>query len=102
MRSVNIPKQRKRTGFWSRARCPARSSSDPKANSADRSVLIPYGIPEMMGGLASAIGSGDRQSIRLADHVYVLENGRIVRSGSETREDAIVQQAYLGRRTALS
>jgi branched-chain amino acid transport system ATP-binding protein len=44
------------------------------------------------------------QSIRLADRVYVLENGRIVRSGSqaEIREDAIVQQAYLGRRTALS
>ena len=44
------------------------------------------------------------QSIRLADRVYVLENGRIVRSGSqaEIREDAIVQQAYLGRRPALS
>jgi branched-chain amino acid transport system ATP-binding protein len=38
------------------------------------------------------------QSIRLADRVYVLENGRIVRSGSqaEIREDAIVQQAYSG------
>jgi ABC-type branched-subunit amino acid transport system ATPase component len=39
-----------------------------------------------------------RQSLRLADRVYVLENGRIVRSGSqaEIREDAIIQQAYLG------
>jgi hypothetical protein len=38
------------------------------------------------------------QSLRLADRVYVLENGRIVRSGSqaEMREDAIIQQAYLG------
>jgi branched-chain amino acid transport system ATP-binding protein len=41
------------------------------------------------------------QSLRLADRVYVLENGRIVRSGSqaEMREDAIIQQAYLGLKT---
>ena len=34
----------------------------------------------------------------LADHVYVLENGRIVRSGSaaDIVKDAAVQQAYLG------
>jgi branched-chain amino acid transport system ATP-binding protein len=38
------------------------------------------------------------QSLRLADHVYVLENGRIVRSGSpaEIEEDKVIQQAYLG------
>jgi branched-chain amino acid transport system ATP-binding protein len=38
------------------------------------------------------------QSLRLADRVYVLENGRIVRSGSaeEIQEDAVIQQAYLG------
>jgi branched-chain amino acid transport system ATP-binding protein len=38
------------------------------------------------------------QSLRLADHVYVLENGRIVRSGSpsEIEADKVIQQAYLG------
>ncbi|MCC6947265.1 MAG: ABC transporter ATP-binding protein [Bradyrhizobiaceae bacterium] len=38
------------------------------------------------------------QSLRLADHVYVLENGYIVRSGSpaEIEEDKVIQQAYLG------
>ena len=38
------------------------------------------------------------QSLRLADRVYVLENGRIVRSGlaSEIQKDAAIQQAYLG------
>jgi branched-chain amino acid transport system ATP-binding protein len=39
-----------------------------------------------------------RQSLRLADFVYVLENGRIVRSGrpAEIEADEAVQQAYLG------
>jgi branched-chain amino acid transport system ATP-binding protein len=39
-----------------------------------------------------------RQSLRLADHVYVLENGRIERSGSaaELEKDAAIQKAYLG------
>jgi len=38
------------------------------------------------------------QSLRLADRVHVLENGRIVRSGSpsEIEEDKVIQQAYLG------
>jgi branched-chain amino acid transport system ATP-binding protein len=38
------------------------------------------------------------QSLRLADRVYVLENGRIVRSGTadEMRQDKAIQQAYLG------
>ena len=38
------------------------------------------------------------QSLRLADRVYVLENGRIVRSGSaaEIQKDTAIQQAYLG------
>ena len=38
------------------------------------------------------------QSLRLADRVYVLENGRIVRSGSQAEigDDPIIQQAYLG------
>jgi branched-chain amino acid transport system ATP-binding protein len=39
-----------------------------------------------------------RQSLRLADFVYVLENGRIVRSGrpAEIEADRAVQKAYLG------
>jgi branched-chain amino acid transport system ATP-binding protein len=39
-----------------------------------------------------------RQSLRLADFVYVLENGRIVRSGTaaEMAADAAIQRAYLG------
>jgi branched-chain amino acid transport system ATP-binding protein len=38
------------------------------------------------------------QSLRLADRVYVLENGRIVRSGTpeEIQQDRVIQQAYLG------
>jgi branched-chain amino acid transport system ATP-binding protein len=38
------------------------------------------------------------QSLRLADRVHVLENGRIVMSGSATEieEDKVIQQAYLG------
>jgi len=39
-----------------------------------------------------------RQSLRLADYVYVLENGRIVRAGSaaEIEKDEAIQKAYLG------
>jgi branched-chain amino acid transport system ATP-binding protein len=39
-----------------------------------------------------------RQSLRLADYVYVLENGRIVRGGSpaEIEGDEAIQKAYLG------
>ena len=37
-------------------------------------------------------------SLRLADRVYVLENGRIVRAGTpaELQQDKVIQQAYLG------
>ena len=37
-------------------------------------------------------------SLRLADRVHVLENGRVVRSGTpaELRQDQAIQQAYLG------
>ena len=43
-----------------------------------------------------------RQSLRLADRVYVLQNGLIVRSGSrqEILDDAAIQQAYLGQKSA--
>ena len=39
-----------------------------------------------------------RQSLRLADYVYVLENGRIVRGGrpAEIEGDEAIQKAYLG------
>jgi branched-chain amino acid transport system ATP-binding protein len=39
-----------------------------------------------------------RQSLRLADYVYVLENGRIVRGGhpAEIEGDEAIQTAYLG------
>ena len=39
-----------------------------------------------------------RQSLRLADYVYVLENGRIVRGGrpAEIESDEAIQKAYLG------
>ena len=39
-----------------------------------------------------------RHSLRLADFVYVLENGRIVRSGrpAEIEADKAIQRAYLG------
>ena len=38
------------------------------------------------------------QSLRLADHVYVLENGRIASAGTpaEMRQDKMIQKAYLG------
>jgi|SRR5262245_30187361 len=38
------------------------------------------------------------QSLRLADSVHVLENGRIVRSGApaEIQQDKVIQHAYLG------
>ena len=38
------------------------------------------------------------QSLRLADYVYVLENGRIASAGTpdEMRQDKMIQKAYLG------
>jgi branched-chain amino acid transport system ATP-binding protein len=43
-----------------------------------------------------------RQSLKLADRVYVLENGHIVRSGSaaEIADDAAIRKAYLGMASA--
>ena len=45
-----------------------------------------------------------RQGLRLADFVYVLENGRIVRSGppAEIEADKAIQKAYLGLATKPS
>jgi len=38
------------------------------------------------------------QSLKLADHVYVLDNGRIASAGTpeEMRQDKMIQKAYLG------
>jgi branched-chain amino acid transport system ATP-binding protein len=38
------------------------------------------------------------QSLKLADHFYVLENGRIASGGTpdEMRQDRRIQKAYLG------
>jgi branched-chain amino acid transport system ATP-binding protein len=83
--------------------------SDPKILLLDEPSLglSPLLVKDLFAILRT-ITAGDRsvvlveqnvhQSLRLADRVYVLENGRIVRSGSqaEMREDAIIQQAYLG------
>jgi branched-chain amino acid transport system ATP-binding protein len=43
-----------------------------------------------------------RHSLRLADFVYVLENGRMVRAGypAEIEADKAIQRAYLGRAAA--
>jgi branched-chain amino acid transport system ATP-binding protein len=43
-----------------------------------------------------------RQSLKLADRVYVLENGHVVRSGSaaEIQDDAAIRKAYLGLASA--
>lgn len=51
------------------------------------------------GGLSVLlVEQNAHQSLRLADRVYVLENGRIVRTGTadEMRRDKAIQQAYLG------
>ena len=83
--------------------------SDPKILLLDEPSLglSPLLVRDLFAILRT-ITSGDRsvvlveqnvhQSLRLADRVYVLENGRIVRSGSqaEMREDAVIRQAYLG------
>jgi branched-chain amino acid transport system ATP-binding protein len=60
------------------------------------------GGEQQMVAIARALMSGPkqsvRQSLRLADFVHVLENGRIVRSGSpdEIESDKAIQKAYLG------
>lgn len=39
-----------------------------------------------------------QRSMELADRVYVLDNGKIVRSGTpqEIQQDKVIQRAYLG------
>src|SRR5512145_534238 len=69
--------------------------------------LSPLLVKELFATLHRIKGHGQsvilveqsvRQSLRLADYVYVLENGRIVRSGTaaEMEADAAIQKAYLG------
>jgi branched-chain amino acid transport system ATP-binding protein len=84
--------------------------SEPKILLLDEPSLglSPLLVKDLFAILRSSIITKDRavvlveqnvhQSIRLADRVYVLENGRIVRSGSqaEIREDAIVSRPISG------
>jgi branched-chain amino acid transport system ATP-binding protein len=69
--------------------------------------LSPLLVKELFATLHAIKGHGQsvilveqsvRQSLRLADYVYVLENGRIVRSGppGEMERDEAIQRAYLG------
>jgi branched-chain amino acid transport system ATP-binding protein len=69
--------------------------------------LSPLLVKELFATLHRIKGHGQsvilveqsvRQSLRLADYVYVLENGRIVRSGApgEMERDEAIQRAYLG------
>jgi branched-chain amino acid transport system ATP-binding protein len=69
--------------------------------------LSPLLVKELFATLHAIKGHGQsvilveqsvRQSLRIADYVYVLENGRIVRSGppGEMERDEAIQRAYLG------
>ena len=69
--------------------------------------LSPLLVKDLFAILRRVIAAGQsivlveqnaHHSLQLADHIYILENGRIVRSGSaaDIVKDAAVQQAYLG------
>jgi branched-chain amino acid transport system ATP-binding protein len=69
--------------------------------------LSPLLVKDLFAILRRVIAAGQsivlveqnaHHSLKLADYVYILENGRIVRSGSaaDIVKDAAVQQAYLG------
>ena len=71
--------------------------------------LSPLLVKDLFGILGRIVEAGQsiilveqnaHQSLRLADSVYVLENGRIVNSGTraEIEKDASIQRAYLGGR----
>ena len=73
--------------------------------------LSPRLIKELFGTLRSITAGGQaillfeqnaHQSLRLADLVHVLENGRIHSSGTaaEMQQDAAIAQAYLGLKAA--
>jgi branched-chain amino acid transport system ATP-binding protein len=50
------------------------------------------------GQSALLVEQNVHHSLRLADRVHVLENGRVVRSGTpaELRQDKAIPQAHLG------
>ena len=69
--------------------------------------LSPIMVKDLFSILRRVVESGQsivlveqnaHHSLQLADYVYVLENGRIVRSGSraEIAADSAIQRAYLG------
>jgi branched-chain amino acid transport system ATP-binding protein len=69
--------------------------------------LGPRLVTDLFAALASIARAGQsvmlveqnvHQSLKLADRVYVLENGRIHSSGTaaEIMQDRVIQQAYLG------
>src|SRR5262245_31192131 len=69
--------------------------------------LSPLLVKDLFAALHKIKGQGQslilveqsvRQGLRLADYVYVLENGRIVRGGrpAEIESDEAIQKAYLG------
>ena len=83
--------------------------SEPKILLLDEPSLglSPRLVRELFSTLRTITESGQavvlveqnvHQSLRLADVVHVLENGRVVRSGTadEIEQDKVIQQAYLG------
>jgi branched-chain amino acid transport system ATP-binding protein len=69
--------------------------------------LSPLLVKDLFAALHKIKGQGQslilveqsvRQGLRLADYVYLLENGRIVRGGrpAEIESDEAIQKAYLG------
>jgi branched-chain amino acid transport system ATP-binding protein len=83
--------------------------SEPKILLLDEPSLglSPKLVRELFSTLRTITKSGQsvvlveqnvHQSLRLADRVYVLENGRVHSAGSpaEIQEDTVIQQAYLG------
>ena len=83
--------------------------SEPKILLLDEPSLglSPKLVRELFSTLRTITKSGQsvvlveqnvHQSLRLADRVYVLENGRVHSAGSpgEIQEDKVIQQAYLG------
>lgn len=77
---------------------------EPSLGLSPRLVKDVFAIIRMItaGGQAVVLVEQNvHQSLRLADKVYVLRNGLIVRSGTprEIRDDAVIQQAYLGHKS---
>jgi branched-chain amino acid transport system ATP-binding protein len=69
--------------------------------------LSPLKVKELFAVLQTVVAAGQAimlveqnayHSLRLADYVYVLENGRVVRAGpsDEIAADSAIQRAYLG------